>query len=428
MKKIIKYSKKKMDKICLNTKTIILVVGTRPNFIKAFPVYNILKKDYRLILIHTGQHFDNNMSQVFFNQFKFPKPDIHLKLNNRTKAGKLDEIIYNNKNFLENKNKILNQILKNKNYEDCGQLGEIINHLNSIFKKEKPDLIILFGDVTSTLAGAISAKTNNIKIAHVESGLRSFDLSMPEEINRILTDYLTNFFFVTEESAILNLEKEGLNKNIFLVGNTMIDTQKICLNNSLNTHYYDKIGLVSKNYILITLHRPNNVDNSNKINKIIEQILILSRLNKIVYPIHHRTKKKLIELNLFNLLNNNKNIVLCNPLGYLEFMCLLYNSKFVITDSGGIQEETTSLNVPCFTFRENTERPITLIKNSGTNTLIKNINNISKLDSYFKKIYEIDHITGKFKYFKTHDIYGWDGTASKNIFNIIQKLNKQNIF
>ena len=356
-------------------KSIVIVIGARPNFMKAFPVYESLKGDFKLTLIHTGQHFDEKMSDVFFNQLKFPKPDIHLILEKRTKAGDFDDKLYvNNKEYLKNKDKVINDLIEYQG--ELGQMGEIRDKLKTELEKIKPDLVIVFGDVTSTLSASLAANMLNTDIAHVESGLRSGDLSMPEEVNRILTDHITKYYFVTEQSGVDNLKESGIKENIFLVGNTMIDTQKKYLQQALNTKYHETLNVKSKEYVLITLHRPSNVDELDKLKNIFDDLEELSKINKLVYPIHPRTKNNLEKIGYLKKVENNKNIVIIEPLGYLEFTCLMANCKYVITDSGGIQEETTALNIPCFTLRENTERPCTLIENHGTNQLICKISEI----------------------------------------------------
>lgn len=356
-------------------KKIVLIIGARPNFMKAFPVYEALKEDFDLTLIHTGQHYDEKMSKVFFEELKFPYPDIHLTLEKNTKAGDFDDKLYvNNSEYLQDKDKVIQELI---DYNDeLGQLGEIRDKLIIEFEKIKPDMVIVFGDVTSTLSASLSAKMLDIEIAHIESGLRSGDLSMPEEVNRILTDHITNYYFVTEQSGVDNLEKEGKTENVYLVGNTMIDTQKKYLNQALDTRYHKKLGLNEKEYILVTLHRPSNVDNLEKLREIFDDLIELSKNEKLVYPIHPRTKGNLERLRYLELIEKNENIVLEEPLGYLEFTCLMANCKYLITDSGGLQEESTALDIPCFTLRENTERPSTLIENNGTNQLINKISEI----------------------------------------------------
>jgi UDP-N-acetylglucosamine 2-epimerase (non-hydrolysing) len=376
-------------------KKIVLIIGARPNFMKAFPVYEALKEDFDLTLIHTGQHYDEKMSKVFFEELKFPYPDIHLNLDKKTKAGDFDEKLYvNNIEYLQDKDKVIQELI---DYNDeLGQLGEIRDKLLIEFEKIKPYMVIVFGDVTSTLSASLSAKMLDIEIAHIESGLRSGDLSMPEEVNRILTDHITNYYFVTEQSGIDNLKNEGKTENVYLVGNTMIDTQKKYLQQALDTRYHKKLGLNEKEYILITLHRPSNVDNLEKLKEIFDDLIELSKTEKIIYPIHPRTKGNLEKLGYLELIMKKENIVLEEPLGYLEFTCLLSKCKYLITDSGGLQEESTSLDIRCFTLRENTERPSTLIKNNGTNKLINKISEI-----------ELKECKGKMEL--------WDGNSSENV-------------
>ena len=356
-------------------KKVFLIIGARPNFMKAFPVYEALKHDFDLTLVHTGQHFDAKMSDVFFNQLKFPKPDTHLTLEKKTKSGDFDDKLYvNNAEYLKDKDAVIQELMY---YDgDLGQLGEIRDKLKVEFEKGKPDLVIVFGDVTSTLAAGLAAKTLNIDLAHVESGLRSGDLKMPEEVNRVLTDHITKYYFVTEQSGVDNLKEIGITENVYLVGNTMIDTQKKYLQQALDTKYHETLGVKSKDYVLITLHRPSNVDDMDKLKEIFDDFEELSKTEILVYPIHPRTKNNLEKLGYLKKVQENPNIILDEPLGYLEFTCLMANCKYLVTDSGGLQEESTTLNISCFTLRENTERPSTLIENHGTNQLIHKISEI----------------------------------------------------
>lgn len=357
-------------------KKVSIIIGARPNFMKAFPVYEALKEDFELTLIHTGQHFDAKMSDVFFNQLKFPRPDIHLSLEKKTKSGDFDDKLYvNNTDYLKDKDAVIEELMS---YDgDLGQLGEIRDKLKIEFEKGKPDLVIVFGDVTSTLSAGLAAKMLNIELAHVESGLRSGDLKMPEEVNRVLTDHITKYYFVTEQSGIDNFKKLGITENVYLVGNTMIDTQKKYLQQALNTKYHETLGVKSKEYVLITLHRPSNVDDLDKLKEIFDDFKDLSKKETLVYPIHPRTKNNLEKLGYLQKVQENSNIILDEPLGYLEFTCLMANCKYLVTDSGGLQEESTSLDIPCFTLRENTERPSTFIENHGTNQLIHKISEIN---------------------------------------------------
>ena len=361
-------------------KHIILIVGARPNYMKAFPVYEALKKDFKLTLIHTGQHYDKNMNELFFNQLHFPKPDIQLSLSNKTNNDIFNDFLYvNSRSFFTDISKNVKKLL-NLKYNDC-QICEIRDKLIDIFKDIKPDLVLLFGDIKSTLSGALASTICNIDIAHIESGLRSGDLEMPEEVNRIIVDRLSKYYFVTEESAIYNLKAENISDNVFFVGNTMIDTQVKFIDKALKIEYEKKYGINKDEYILLTLHRPSNVDNINKLKNIFRELDELINKNglKIIYPVHPRIK------NSINSFKNeiNKNIIFIEPLGYLEFTCLMANSAFIITDSGGIQEESSALNIPCFTLRDNTERPSTLIENGGTNKLIKSVLECSIYDNMY---------------------------------------------
>ena len=378
---------------------IVLIVGTRPNFIKAFPVYKALITHFKVTLIHTGQHFDTNMSDVFFDELEFPKPDIHLVIESKTKAGHLDQLLYNGDTFNSGQRDHIINELSLITDNTGGQFEEIRDKLDIHIRALKPDMVMVFGDVTSTLAGAVCSFKLDIDLIHVESGLRSGDMTMSEEVNRILVDYMSKYRFVTEKSGVINLEKEGITDNVYLVGNTMIDTQMKYLPKALSTKYSDNI----EEYVLVTLHRPSNVDNLDKLKEIYDELIELSKSIKIIYPIHHRTRVNIEKINTFY---KNHNINLIEPLGYLEFTCLIANSKYVITDSGGIQEETTALNIPCYTLRDNTERPSTLIQNGGTNQLIKSIRDI-------KPYYNIYHSPNKL----------WDGHSGERICNILTRTH-----
>ena len=390
------------------SKKITLIIGARPNFMKAFPVYEALKNDFELTLIHTGQHFDEKMSDVFFNQLKFPRPDIHLTLEKKTKSGDFDDKLYvNNKEYLKDKDAVIQELMT---YDgDLGQLGEIRDKLKVEFEKCNPDIVVVFGDVTSTLAAGLAAKILNIDLAHIESGLRSGDMLMPEEVNRILTDHITKYYFITEQSGVDNLKEIGVTENVYLVGNTMIDTQKKYLQQSLDTQYHKKLGVKSKEYVLITLHRPSNVDDMDKLKEIFDDFEELSKTDKLVYPIHPRTKRNLEKLGYLKKVEENPNIILDEPLGYLEFTCLMANCKYLVTDSGGLQEESTAMDIPCFTLRENTERPSTLIENNGTNQMIH-------------KISEIELKPCK----SSMDL--WDGKSSERIRDILKRKTKNILF
>lgn len=353
----------------MTMKKIILIVGTRPNYIKAFPVYSALSKNFDITMIHTGQHYDNNMNEIFFNELGMKKPDVQLNLN---QSG------------------------------ECLQLSEIIFKLHDVLNNIKPDLVIVFGDVTSTLAGALAANKLKIKLAHVESGLRSFDMTMSEEINRIIVDNISDILFVTEQSGLKNLSDSKCQGEKYLVGNTMIDTlvkfDKIINTNNINNTKND-------DYIVLTIHRQSNVDNSKNLRQIVECLNKLATKYNFIFPIHHRTREKVKNLNL----EFHENIKLLQPLGYMEFMKYIKQAKLVITDSGGIQEETSFLGIHCITLRDTTERPATLIENGGSSILAS----LDQLETYVDKFYG--------KKINTQ-IHLWDGCAGERICEILKKI------
>jgi UDP-N-acetylglucosamine 2-epimerase (non-hydrolysing) len=316
---------------------IDLIAGARPNFIKICPIVHaiyIAQKQGKKItfrLIHTGQHYDRNMSDTFFEQLGIPTPDFNLNAGGGTQAE---------------------------------QTAKIMVGYESLLLKSPCDLCIVVGDVTSSMACTIAAKKLNIKVAHVEAGIRSGDMSMPEEINRILTDSICDIFFTTSEVANENLKKMCISEDrIFFVGNTMIDTLISNKDRFRQPNFWENNQLEEKNYIVVTLHRPANVDDEQNLLTLINSIIDSARNLKIVFPVHPRTRQIINRLNF-----QNDNLILTDPLPYLEFNYLVKHSKAVITDSGGITEETTVLGIPCITLRDNTERPETVTY--GTNELI----------------------------------------------------------
>ena len=355
-------------------KRIDLIVGARPNFIKAFPVYRALEKtgQFSLRLINTGQHYDKNMADVFFEQLKMKKPDINLGIG----SGRHGE-----------------------------QTARILDKIEREFLSEKPDLVIVFGDVNSTLAAALAAAKLNISVAHVEAGLRSFDRSMPEEINRVLTDQISDLLFITSPEAEVNLLKEGKDKDqINFVGNTMIDSLIRFQPLFDSVHIKDACGFQDKEYVLITLHRPSNVDDPVNLEQLIASLNTVAETAPCLWPLHPRTRKQLD--NITPKLHDRLFII--DPLGYLEFMGLQRDAAAVITDSGGIQEESTFLGVPCLTVRDNTERPITI--EQGTNRLVgteySNIPEIVKEVIVEKSVPRVPEL--------------WDGKSSERIANVLQ--------
>jgi len=316
---------------------IDIIAGARPNFMKIAPIIHAIQDKqkngvmvtYRLI--HTGQHFDQNMSGSFFEQLDIPEPNVNLGAGGGTQTE---------------------------------QTASIMVGYEKLLLIETTDICIVVGDVTSTMACSIVAKKMGIKVAHVEAGIRSYDLSMPEEINRMVTDSISDYFFTTSEIANNNLIKQGIgNSEIFFVGNTMIDTLLKQLPNLKKPPFYDILGLSEQNYFVMTLHRPANVDEEGKLKALIDEIVSSSNGLPIVFPVHPRTSKILENLGI-----QYVNLKYVEPLGYLEFNYLVKNAKAVITDSGGITEETTVMGIPCLTLRDNTERPETIT--IGTNELV----------------------------------------------------------
>ena len=362
---------------------IINVVGTRPNLIKIAPLIKEMKKHsmIRQLLVHTGQHYDATMSKLFFDDLEIPEPDINLGIGSAS---------------------------------DVTQTAKIMLEFEKVILKEKPDLIIVVGDVNSAFAAAITAVKCGVKVAHVEAGLRSFDMAMPEEINRILIDHVSDFLFTTEESGNKNLTNEGIDKNkIFFVGNVMIDTLLSHKEKAQKSRILSKLNFKKNNYAVLTLHRPSNVDNKESLNYALGILKKVQQKIKIVFPVHPRTLKNLKHYNLLNNIKNQKNIILTEPLGYLDFLCLMSNSKFVMTDSGGIQEETTVLGIPCVTMRNNTERPVTV--NQGTNMLVST--DKSRILDVCDRLINGTNFKGKIPMF-------WDGKAAKRVVDIIiKKLN-----
>ncbi|NPV50521.1 MAG: UDP-N-acetylglucosamine 2-epimerase (non-hydrolyzing) [Candidatus Methanofastidiosum sp.] len=304
---------------------ILSIVGARPNFMKIKPIYEELKKrNIDQVLVHTGQHYDENMNRVFFEDLQLPKPDVFLGIGSGTHGV---------------------------------QTGAMMSRIEEVLAQEKPDLTIVVGDVNSTLAGAISSIKMQIPVAHVEAGYRSFDMIMPEEINRILVDRISQFLFAPTEDAVNNLLSEGSDKNrIFFVGNVMVETLLSHLQKSKKSNILKGFSLDSQNYGLMTIHRAENTADPVKLVELFDSLNKIE--TKIIVPLHPRTKKVLEDIGHLKKLGDNIEII--EPLGYLDFLCLMSNSKFIMTDSGGIQEEALMLDVPCITLRENTERVVTL--------------------------------------------------------------------
>ena len=320
---------------------LMLVAGARPNFMKIAPIYRAALKESSIdcMLVHTGQHYDYEMSQAFFDDLEIPKPNYFLEVGSGSHAV---------------------------------QTAKVMTAFEKVCLAEKPDMVAVVGDVNSTLACSITAKKLHIAVAHVEAGLRSGDMAMPEEVNRIVTDAISDMLFVSEKSGLENLEQEGkADASVLFVGNVMIDTllfQRDKLDGYAAEGNADLEKLMSKGpYAVVTLHRPSNVDERDKLRELIEALVEISRDMPVIFPVHPRTDKNIEEFGFTGLIGRS-NLSLVPPLSYMPFLKLWKDASLVLTDSGGLQEETTALGVPCFTIRENTERPVTI--DEGTNTLV----------------------------------------------------------
>ncbi len=357
-----------------------LIVGARPNFMKMAPLYKEFKKysdEFSVKLIHTGQHYDERMSKFFFDDLQLPYPDEYLEVGSGT-HGK--------------------------------QTARIIERYEDVLLKDMPDLVIVAGDVNSTVACALDAVKLHIPVAHLEAGLRSHAKSMPEEINRIMTDVISDYLLTPSPDADKNLLKEGKPKDkIYLVGNIMIDSLIQYKNKAEESKILDEIGISKKDYALITLHRPSNVDNEKGLLTILNAFEEINKDVKLIFPIHPRTRKRIEEFNLEEKVNSMKNLYLVPPAGYYDFLHLQMNAKFILTDSGGIQEESTYFGIPCLTLRPNTERPITIWE--GTNQLVK-LETDDIIDAA-KKIIAGDMKQGKIPKF-------WDGKTAERIVQIFR--------
>jgi UDP-N-acetylglucosamine 2-epimerase (non-hydrolysing) len=366
----------------MDAKKILVVIGTRPNFIKVTQFKKVVShyKNIDLKIVHTGQHFDHKMADVFFTQFNLI-PDYFLNITTTASANT--------------------------------QIAEIMMKLEQLVITEfKPDLIMVVGDVNSTVAAAITANKLNIKIAHVESGLRSYDKTMPEEHNRIITDNITNYFLVTEQSGWDNLINDGVDeRHLFFVGNTMIDTMVAFEKEIEESDILNTLQLVQKKYVLITMHRPATVDTKDGLQKLLDLLLHISKSYKIVFPVHPRTLKNIENFNLKQEFEAIEELIFTQPLDYFAFQKLIKYSKFILTDSGGIQEESTFLKIPCLTLRPNTERPITCTE--GTNTLIPF--ELETIKSYLNEIENGTYKKGSIPKF-------WDGKATERIFEQISNV------
>lgn len=359
---------------------ITIVAGARPNFMKIAPIIEAIETkkasgyDLNYRLVHTGQHYDKNLSDTFFEELNIPFPNTNLNVKSGTQAE---------------------------------QTGAIMIGFEKELKENPCDLVLVVGDVTSTMACTIVAKKAHLKVAHVEAGIRSGDMKMPEEINRIVTDSLTDYFFTTSKQANENLIKVGVHSaHVFFVGNVMIDTLLKNFDRLKPPKIWNTCGLNTRKYIVMTLHRPSNVDEETKLVNLITCICKLAGELPVIFPVHPRTAKLLVQLDL-----NLQNLHTIEPLGYLEFNYLVKHAKAVLTDSGGITEEATVMNVPCITLRDTTERPETCT--IGTNVLVGK--DMEKIEAAFQTL-----LSGNWKQGRVPEL--WDGHAANRIIDELIEL------
>jgi len=349
---------------------IATVVGARPQFIKLAPVSQKIRQKCNEILIHTGQHYDYEMSKVFFNELGIPAPDYHLGVGSDSHAG---------------------------------QTGKMLIKIEEVLVSEKPNLVFVYGDTNSTLAGALASAKLNIPVGHIEAGLRSFDRSMPEEINRVVTDHLASFCFAPTKTAVDNLKKEGIEKGIYLTGDVMYDVALSGIEIAKSkSQILTQLRLLEKEYLLITIHRAGNTDKVENLTSIVNTLIELEE--KVVFPVHPRTKKALKDSGLLSKLEKASNVIITAPVGYFDFLLLEYQAKKILTDSGGIQKEAYFFKVPCITLRENTEWVETV--EDGWNVLVG-----TKKDLILQAVLEFNPNQ------KQRNVFG-DGKASEKITEI----------
>lgn len=360
---------------------ILNIVGARPNFMKVAPLHRAFQKrsEIESKIVHTGQHYDAKMSDVFFNQLELPKPDYFLGVGGGSHTQ---------------------------------QTAKIMLEFEKVMEAEQPDLVLVVGDVTSTIACALVASKMHVAISHVEAGLRSGDRRMPEEINRILTDSISDLLFVTEQAGIDNLKREGVpDEKVVMVGNCMIDSLVYYRQKASQLDVTAALGVTKGDFVLMTMHRPANVDTPEGLASILQIIEDTTRYKKVLFPIHPRTRNNIEKFGLKAKLDSIEGLILTEPQGYLEFLNLMEKSALVVTDSGGIQEETTYLQVPCLTFRDSTERPVTV--ELGTNQLLADLNPVT----VHEKVVEI--LEGRTKKGIIPPL--WDGHAAERIADMLVK-------
>lgn len=358
---------------------IHLIAAARPNFMKIAPLYHALRKEHwaNPVIVHTGQHYDLNMSDAFFQDLGLPDPHLHLGVGSGTHAE---------------------------------QAGKVMMACEEVLVEKQPDLVVVVGDVNSTMAATLAAVKLGIKVAHLEAGLRSFDRTMPEEINRLVTDAIADFLWTPSPDGDENLVHEGISRDkIHRVGNIMIDSLKMLRDKIEKQAAYEDYGLKPGEYGLVTLHRPSNVDDPRILTELCKTLSHVAAKVPLIFPIHPRTRKNIEENNLEHLLDNSEGLFLPKPLSYIVFMNLLFNCRLVITDSGGIQEETTYLGIPCLTMRPNTERPITITQ--GTNQLCT----LKKLETKVEALLSDNSA-------RPCEIEFWDGMTASRIVKHIGSL------
>ena len=356
---------------------IHLIAAARPNFMKIAPLYHALKSEAwaEPVIVHTGQHYDLNMSDVFFQDLGLPEPDIHLGVGSGTHAE---------------------------------QSGQVMMSYEKVLFDRQPDLVVVVGDVNSTMAATLAAAKLGVRTAHLEAGLRSFDRSMPEEINRLVTDALADLLWTPSADADENLIREGVSKEkIQRVGNIMIDSLEMLRDKIQNQTACNDLDLKPQQYGMVTLHRPSNVDDSEKLKQLCATLIQISKKTPLAFPIHPRTRKNAEAIGVLEELNNAGDLLILDPLNYVRFMNLVFNCRFALTDSGGIQEETTYLGIPCITLRPNTERPITVTR--GTNRLCALDNLEATVNSVLSE-----------KKRQSIKIDLWDGKTAERVVNSIK--------
>jgi UDP-N-acetylglucosamine 2-epimerase len=350
---------------------VISIVGARPQFIKAAPVSKELRKKHQEILLHTGQHYDKELSKIFFDDLKIPKPHYNLNIGSDSQAK---------------------------------QTGKMLVEIEKILLKEKPDFVLIYGDTNSTLAGALAAAKLQIPVGHVEAGLRSFDRRMPEEINRVIADHIAKVLFCPTDTAVKNLKDEGLTNGVVNIGDVMVDVLLNNLKLANRSTILEKLSLKPEQYLVATIHRPSNTDDRMNMKNIVDAFIESKKT--IIFPIHFRTQKYLKKFKLFVRLKDSDNVRAIDPIGYLDFLQLMNKCEKILTDSGGIQKEAYILKKPCITLRENTEWVETL--DEGWNVLV-----------YADKGKILDNIKNFNPKKQTRQLFG-DGKASQKIVRYLE--------